>query len=165
MKLTHKTLLLIAATGALSACGTAALADASKGQPVEGASVQTAVALGQLPREVRSGSVQVKKEDVQAMIARARVTSGEAARLAVTATKGKVLATKLDDDNGYLIWEVDVLGPQGKQTELKIDAGNGRLLAAASGTEDEHEDRDEEKHSGWKFWEKDDEGKGKAEDD
>ena len=165
MKITPKTLLLIAATGALSAGGLAALADAPKGEPAAGAAVKAAVPLDQLPQEVRGGSVQVKKEDVQAMIARARVTSGEAARLAVTATNGKVLATKLDDDNGYLIWEVDVLDPHGKQTELKIDAGNGRLLAAASGTEDEHEDRDEEKHSGWKFWEKDDEGKGKAEDD
>ena len=48
---------------------------------------------------------------------------------------------------------------------LKIDAGNGRLLAATSGAEDEHKDRDEEKHSSWKFWERDDEGKGKAEND
>jgi hypothetical protein len=55
-----------------------------------------------------------------------------------------------------------VLDPQGKQTELKIDAGNGRLLAATSGAEDEHKDRDEEKHSSWKFWERDDEGKGKT---
>jgi uncharacterized membrane protein YkoI len=165
MKITPQTLLLIAATGALSAGGVAALADTSKGQPTEGVAVKTAVPLDQLPQEVRRGSVQVKKEDAQAMIARARVTSEEAAKLAVTATKGKILATKLDDENGYLIWEVDVLDPQGKQTELMIDAGNGRLLAAASGVEHEHEDEDGQKHSSWKFWEGEDEGKGEAEND
>jgi hypothetical protein len=52
-KITPKTLLLIAAPGALSASGVAAFADAPKGQPVEGA----AIALDQLPHEVRGGSV------------------------------------------------------------------------------------------------------------
>ena len=165
MKITPKTLLLIAATGALSAGGVAALADAPKDQPAPGAPAKAGVSLGQLPHEVRSGSVQVKRDDEKAMIGRASVTSEEAARLAVTATKGKVLATKLDDENGYLIWEVEVLDPQGKGTELKIDAGNGRLLAATTGEENEHGDKDEEKHSSWKFWEHDDEGKGKAEND
>jgi hypothetical protein len=164
MKITPKTLLLVAATGALSAGGVAALADAPQGQPAPGASVKAAVSLDQLPHEVRSGSVQVKQDDEKALIGRASVTSEEAARIAVTATKGKVLATKLDDENGYLVWEVEVLDPQGKEMELKIDAGNGRLLAATTGEENEHENR-EKKHSSWKFWEHDDEGKGKAEND
>jgi uncharacterized membrane protein YkoI len=158
MKAIHKTLVLITAT--LTASAVSALAGTAQGQPASGAAAKAAVPLDQLPHEVQNGSVQVKKDDEQAMAAQASVSSEEAAKRAVRATHGKVLSTRLDDENGYLIWEVEVLGPQGKEAQLKIDAGNGRLLAAKISGEGEHGDgdRDEHRHSSWKFWEDKDDG-------
>jgi uncharacterized membrane protein YkoI len=158
MKAIHKTLVLITVT--LTASAVSALAGTAQGQPASDAAAKAAAPLDQLPHEVQSGSVQVKKDDEQAMAAQASVTAAEAAKVAAGATNGKVLATKLDDENGYLIWEVEVLDPQGKETQIKIDAGNGSLLAAEINGEGEHGDgdRDEHRHSSWKFWEDKDDG-------
>jgi uncharacterized membrane protein YkoI len=156
VKAIHKTLVLITLT--LTASAVSALAGTAQGQLASGAAAKAAVALDQLPHEVQNGSIQVKKDKEQTMAAQASVTAAEAAKVAAGATNGKVLATKLDDENGYLIWKVHVLDPQGKEAQLNIDAGNGRLLAAETNSEGEHGDRDEHRHSSWKFWEDKDDG-------
>lgn len=63
----------------------------------------------------------------------ARISQGEAEKAALAAFKNKdarVADAELKVTNGFLVWVVDVaLG--GRETEVFVDAGNGRVLAPA----------------------------------
>ncbi len=99
----------------------------------------------------------------QPMAGQARITASKAAKIATTALPGKVIEIKLDDENGYLIWEVEIIDANGHETQLKIDAGNGRLLVAES-EDDEDKDEGKSKGSSWKFWEDNDKDEQKDHD-
>lgn len=43
---------------------------------------------------------------------------------------GQVLDVELDDEDGVLIYEIELLGPGGRKLELEYDAATGRLLSA-----------------------------------
>jgi len=92
--------------------------------------------VGALPTEVHAGSIQIGPNGPQlnqAMLAaKARIEPGAAIATARQAMPGKVIRARLDDENGYLIWSVGIVTPNGDQHDLKIDAGNGKLLAADS---------------------------------
>ena len=148
------TLISLAIAGSLGS-SLAVLADTSKDKPFKGLVVEDIVVIEKIPSEVQIGSVRVTDDDDAAMAGQARLTSSEAATIATTALPGKVTETKLDDENGYLVWEVEIIDAKGHETELKIDAGNGRLLAAER-EDDEDKDEGKSKGSSWKFWEDND---------
>lgn len=162
MKSVPRSLVLITVTGALTGRALAALADTAKGKPFEGVVVEDVVVVDQFPTEVQGGSVQVTDDKEATLLARAKISASEAARIAEKALTGKVVETRLDEENGYLVWEAEVIGGQAQVHQLKIDAGNGRLLAIGTGEKGEHEetndreDRDGHEHSRWKFWEDND---------
>jgi hypothetical protein len=132
----------------------------SGSQPFEGLVVEDVVVVGQLPTEVQRGSIKVGNLSEQAMADMAKLAAQDAITIATRAAPGKVTELQLDEENGYLIWEVTEMSGNGKETQLKIDAGNGRLLAAEvdeqKENDNDHEDRNEGKHSSWKFWEDND---------
>jgi len=154
------TLISLAIAGSLGS-SLAVLADTVRDKTFEGLVVEDIVVIEKLPSEVRTGSVRVTDDDDAVMAGQAKLTSSEAATIATTALPGKVIETKLDNENDYLIWEVEIIDAKGHETQLKIDAGNGRLLAAER--EDDEDDEDDEdkdegksKGSSWKFWEDND---------
>lgn len=152
---TLKTTMISLAIACMLGSSLPVLADTAKSKTFEGLVVEDTVVIEKLPSEVRHGSVRAKDDDGAAIAGQARLTSSEAAKIATTALPGKVSETNLDDENGYLIWEVEIIDPNGHETQLKIDAGNGRLLAAESES-DEDRDEGESKGSSWKFWEDND---------
>jgi uncharacterized membrane protein YkoI len=101
------------------------------------------VAMQNLPTVAHNGSIQVKSENEGAMAAQARISAEEAVRIATTAHPGKVVETQLGNENGSLIWEITQQDAQGREVQLKLDAGNGNLLAAEFG---DHEDGKYEDH-------------------
>lgn len=154
MQTLKSTLIALAVTGALGSSLTV-LAAGNDDKPFEGLVVENIVVVDQLPDEVQSGSIALDEDgdDSDRTMARlARLTSSEAARIAVRALPGKVTSTRLDDENGYLVWNVEVVSPDHQEVEFMIDAGNGRLLAA----ENEGDDEDEDTRWNWKFWEDND---------
>lgn len=173
MKPVRRHVIAITVTGALTGSAVAALADTAEGKPFEGVVVEDVIVVDQFPTEVQGGSIAVNDDDERAMVAQAKIASGDAARIAQTALPGQVVETQLGDENGFLVWEVEVIDDKGQEAQLKIDAGDGRLLAVEAGNQAEHEgegdredrngdrddhdgdreDRDEDKHSRWKFWE------------
>lgn len=141
---------VLALTLASLLAGGAALATPAggTGNPAKGPA-----AMQNLPTEARNGSIQVKGENERAMAAQARVSAAEAARIAASAHPGKIVETQLGNENGTLIWEVTQLDAQGREIQLKLDAGNGKLLAAEFGDhengnyeEREDSDADEGRH-------------------
>jgi len=132
-------------------------------QPFEGLIVEDVVTLEQLPTEVQHGLFKVGDSNEQTMTKMAKLSALEAIQIATKAAPGKVVELQLDKENGFLIWEVSKIAEDGQEVQLKLDAGNGRLLAAETGDhhdekddDDEHEERNEGKHSSWKFWEDND---------
>ncbi len=102
------------------------------------------VAMQNLPTEARNGSIQVKDENEGVMADQARISAAEAARIATQAHPGTVVETELGNENGSLIWEVTQQDVRGQEIQLKLDAGNGNLLAAEFGDHEDgnHEDSD-----------------------
>jgi uncharacterized membrane protein YkoI len=59
----------------------------------------------------------------------AKLGQAEAEQAAISKMLGKVIETELDDENGFLVWHVEVLAKDGTTSELAVDAGNGEVLA------------------------------------
>ena len=98
--------------------------------------MRDAVVLERLPSEVQKGSIAIKGNTEEAMVAKVRVSPEQAAEIARRALPGTVVEIRLDGENGDLIWEAVVVGNNGQVAQLKIDAGNGRLLASEWGPVD-----------------------------
>lgn len=146
MKTFNKTLIALTVAGVLTGVTITALASNTKAdsKPFKGVVVEDIVVIEQFPNDVQSGSIQIKDDNETAMAAQALVSASEAAQIATTALPGKVVESQLDEENGYLIWEVEIVDAQGQEAQLKIDAGDGRLLAVEADEDEEHHDGDYE---------------------
>lgn len=60
----------------------------------------------------------------------ATVSEAEAADAATKAHPGEINDSELGNENGSLVWEFDVTQADGSTLEMKVDAGNGSVLAA-----------------------------------
>ncbi|MFI6947601.1 PepSY domain-containing protein [Streptomyces sp. NPDC050422] len=72
--------------------------------------------------------------------AAARVSAGDAASSAVRAVPGTVTEAELDDEDGALVWELDVYGSDKVWHDVTVDAGSGKVLGKH--TSDDNDDRD-----------------------
>jgi uncharacterized membrane protein YkoI len=87
------------------------------------------------------GSIPLAKETAEtAYAALAKVPIAEAVRIGAEKQPGTVTKAELVEDDGFLVWEVDVVGAKEAAHEVVIDAGNGKVLAV----EVDHADNDEE---------------------
>tara|TARA_R110000782_G_scaffold188367_10_gene278412 strand:+ start:5997 stop:6425 length:429 start_codon:yes stop_codon:yes gene_type:complete len=122
----------------------AVFAVTTKDSPFDGVLVEGIIDIETIPSEVEIGSVKISNDDDVSMAKLATITSSEASRISSVAISGNVIETKLEDENGYLVWKVEMIDGNGHETELMIDAGNGRLLAAEEDEEDDDEEGDDE---------------------
>jgi len=83
----------------------------------------------------------------QALAGLAKISAADAEKAALAKVPGSVIKTSLDNENGYLVYSVEVKDVQGKVFEVKVDAGNGTVLAteASSGSEDKESAEEETK--------------------
>ena len=113
----------------------------------------TAFATGaiKLPDEVKSSSIKLPRGvETQAEFAKhAKISQQQAEAAALAVQPGQVVKAKLDDEDGYLVWQIDVKHDKGT-TEIAVDAGNSKVLAAEAEEDDDdhhhgrnHEDRNE----------------------
>ncbi|MFF2959758.1 PepSY domain-containing protein [Streptomyces sp. NPDC057963] len=68
----------------------------------------------------------------------ARVTVGDAVAAAVGAVPGTVTEAELDDEDGRLVWELDVHGSDKVRHDVTVDAGNGAVLGRHTSDDDHH---------------------------
>ncbi len=94
-----------------------------------------------------SGSIQVDEFDGESeadetsrLADQATVSEADAAAAATTAYPGDISAGQLGNENGSLVWEFSVTQTDGSTLEVKVDAGNGSVLAAEA---DDDEESDE----------------------
>lgn len=102
-----------------------------------------------LPDEVKSASIKVPEntESQSEFVKLARVTQQQAEAAALTVQPGQVIQAKLDDEDGYLVWQIDVKHDKGT-TEIAVDAGNRKVLAAEAEENDGNEHEEDEGHEG-----------------
>lgn len=59
----------------------------------------------------------------------AKITPDQAKAAAVAAAPGNATKVELENEDGNLVYKVEIAGADGTQTDLKIDAGNGSVLS------------------------------------
>ncbi|MEU3651545.1 PepSY domain-containing protein [Streptomyces sp. NPDC032161] len=69
----------------------------------------------------------------------ARVDIGGATAAAVKAVPGTVAEAELDDEDGTVVWELDVYGSDGRWHDVTVDAGRGTVLGTHAA--DDHDGR------------------------
>lgn len=155
MQPTLRTLVCTVAATLLGVSMSASADIGNTDQPVEGILVEDIVVLNQLPSEVKAGSIPIDKDADQALVKLANLSACDATKIALLAFPGTVSGLDLENENDFLVWNVEITAPDDNEVELLIDAGNGRLLAAGrENTEEEDNERDQ---SHWKFWQRNDE--------
>jgi uncharacterized membrane protein YkoI len=120
----------------------------------------TAIAAGQQSQDAGTGNAQEEQEtaikgtipapeakdeenkaaETKRLEGLAKIDKAAAEKAALDVVPGEVKKTELDDEDGFVVYDVDVLGKDGKTTELKVDAGDGKVLAQETEDNDDRED-------------------------
>ena len=77
------------------------------------------------------------KEAVE-MSKTAKVTVEQAIKTASEKMPGKVIEAELEKKHGKAVWEVEVVGEDGKVTEVHVDADSGAVIDMEPKEEKEH---------------------------
>lgn len=86
--------------------------------------------------------------DVAALAKDAKVTIDQAIKTATDKMPGTVVEAELEKKHDKTVWEVEVLGADGKVTEVHIDAATGAVIDTEA--KDKKEKKDEHKKEGKK---------------
>jgi len=89
--------------------------------------------------EVTGGTIQIHNQTEAEFPDLAKITIDQADRYAL----GQILKTGLEDENGFLVYGVEVVTADKIIMEVKVDAGSGKVLAAERDTPDKNEEDDE----------------------
>ncbi len=109
----------------------------------------TALAVGSLlalgtPAWSDKGKKEKEEEgNVAELVKDAKVTVDQAIKTATEKVQGTVVEAELEKKHGKTIWEVEIVGADGKVSEVHIDAGTGTVI-------DVEDKKDEKKKEGKK---------------
>ena len=102
-------------------------------------------------REVSNGTIRIQKQSEAEFPSMAKITMDEAVKNALATSKGDILKVELEDENGFLVYHVEVVTPDKGILEVAVDAGSGKVLTTEQDKpdkehheSDEHEDQDHE---------------------
>ena len=77
-------------------------------------------------------SIQVKNDDEAGFVDMAHFTLGSAVQTALQAVPGKALKAELRNEDGSLVYEIEVIKPDHMVTAVEVDAGNKKVLRIAA---------------------------------
>jgi len=97
--------------------------------------------------EVRNGTIRIEKQAEADFPALAKLTSAQAVAKASIAVQGQALKTELENENGFLVYGVELVTADKSIVEVKVDAGSGEVLAIARDKADD-EDHESDEHGG-----------------
>lgn len=66
--------------------------------------------------------------EADALAALATVSQADAEAAALAAVSGEIVQAELDDENGFVIWSIEVRDGAGTVHDVAIDAGNAQVL-------------------------------------
>ena len=99
-------------------------------------------------RGVRSGTIQVDNHMESEFPDLAKIDPYEAVKTALKKVEGKLLKVELENENGFLVYGVEVVNKEKSIMDVKVDAGSGTVLVvdqdrAGHQKGDRDEDRDD----------------------
>lgn len=77
----------------------------------------------------------------------AKITPDQATRAASQAVSGNVGQVELENENGSVVYSVEMVDQSGKHIDVKVDAGNGQVLAQDADSDDEADEANEDSES------------------
>lgn len=89
-----------------------------------------------------SGSIQIKNGDEATFADLAKISLDSAMNAALKQVPGKVLKVELENENGYLVYGVEIAKPDHQIVDVKVDAGNGKILKIDQDNDEGHEGED-----------------------
>ena len=84
-----------------------------------------------------------KKDNVADLAKEAKVTVDQAIKTATEKVRGTVVEAELEKKHDKTIWEVEIVGADGKVSEVHIDAATGAVIDVE---DKKAEKKDEKKH-------------------
>ena len=85
-----------------------------------------------------------KEGNVADLVKDAKVTIEQAIKTATEKVPGTVVEAELEKKHGKTVWEVEVLGADGKVTEVHINAADGTVIDTEA-KKDKHEEKKKKK--------------------
>ena len=85
-----------------------------------------------------------KEGHIADLVKDAKVTADQAIKTAMEKVPGTVVEAELEKKHGKTVWEVEILGADGKVTEVHIDAATGTVIDTEAKKE-KHEDHKKKK--------------------
>jgi uncharacterized membrane protein YkoI len=79
-------------------------------------------------KEIRNGTIPIPRTTEADYPGMAKISFDQAIQKALGVVEGKVLKSELEEEDGFLVYEVEIVGPNRSVTEVKVDAGNGEIL-------------------------------------
>jgi hypothetical protein len=73
-----------------------------------------------------------ERAEAAKLLPQAKVTQRQAAETALAASPGTVVEAQLGNDDGAIVWELEIRAPDGSGHEVKVDAGTGAVISAAA---------------------------------
>jgi uncharacterized membrane protein YkoI len=77
----------------------------------------------------RPGSIRMESNEAR-FADMAKISISSAINAASKQFPGKVLTAELENENGYLVYGVEIATPDRQIMDVKVDAGNGKILKA-----------------------------------
>ncbi len=99
--------------------------------------------------EITTGTIQITTQSESEYPVMAKITMDQAMQTALKTVQGQILKVKIDDENGFLVYSVEVVAPDNTIMEVMLDAGSGKVLAMHKDKKDHeyhdgHEEHDHE---------------------
>jgi uncharacterized membrane protein YkoI len=82
-----------------------------------------------------------KEGKVADMLKDAKVTIDQAIKTALDKVPGTAVEAELERKHDKTVWEVEVVGADGKTTEVHIDAATGAVIDTEAKKDEKHEDK------------------------
>jgi len=98
----------------------------------------------------QEGSIRMKSDEA-GLVEMAKISMDNAINAALKEVPGKVLRAELENENGYLVYGVEIVKADQQIMVVKVDAGNGLILRTdkdkqdTEGRERERKDNDHER--------------------
>ncbi|CAM3823861.1 MULTISPECIES: PepSY domain-containing protein [Mesobacillus] len=94
-------------------------------------------------KEDKDGEVSDQQEQQQ-LEKKAKITAEESTTIALKEVKGQVTDTELEDEDGTVVYGVEITDDQGKTHDVKVDAKTGKVLKVDVDDENDSESDSEE---------------------
>ena len=89
-----------------------------------------------------------KEGKVADLVKDAKVTIDQAIKTALEKVPGTAVEAELEKKHGKTVWEVEVVGADGKVTEVHIDAADGTVIDTEAKKDEKHGEKKKEGKKG-----------------